>query len=73
MPGRRSHKKPVSARNYIREEVDRLEWPEIVDDSASDLEREMRRLRNRKNIWRAAATALLWGYVLHYLQSWGLF
>jgi hypothetical protein len=54
-------------RNYIREEVARLPWPEIIDDRAGDLEREIERLRTGRTLWRLVSLALLGHYALHLL------
>ena len=57
----------MGMRNYIREEVARLDWPEVIFDEASDREREIKALRKGRMIWRTAAVALLCHYALHLL------
>jgi len=57
----------MSKRNYIREEVAQMEWPEIVDDPEGDHEREVKHLRIGRSLWRALAIALLCHYALHLL------
>lgn len=47
------------SRNYIRAEVNRMKWPQLLTDEDGDIEREIARLHRRLSAWRAFALFLV--------------
>lgn len=54
-------------RNFIREEIDREPWPELLSDQEADLEREISRLEDRLVFWRTSTILLLFGFVIIFI------
>lgn len=55
------------SRNLIREEIDRMEWRDVIDDEEADRDREFSRLEDRMFFWRSTAVMLIFGFVVVFI------